>query len=148
MSTIVAQIEAYLKKIINSAPGENLELRRSDLAHLFGCAPSQINYVLSTRFTPERGFIVETRRGGGGYIRITRLATEYKILLQHMEGCCNEDTLEGFVIRLYEQGFLTKRETLFIREMLRPVLNHDQKQKEIFSAHILKSIAMLLREGL
>lgn len=51
----------------------NAEIKRNELANHFGCVPSQINYVLTSRFTPEQGYIVESRRGGGGYIRITRI---------------------------------------------------------------------------
>ena len=61
-----------------------LELQRSDLAQRFGCVPSQINYVMSTRFSPEHGYIVESRRGGGGYIRITRVQVDRHTLLMHV----------------------------------------------------------------
>ena len=60
------------------------ELQRSDLAQRFGCVPSQINYVMSTRFSPEHGYIVESRRGGGGYIRITRVQVDRHTLLMHV----------------------------------------------------------------
>ena len=60
-----------------------LELSRGALAERFGCVPSQINYVLTTRFTPEHGYVVETRRGGGGYIRITRVRYPRETLLMH-----------------------------------------------------------------
>ncbi len=59
------------------------ELQRADLANRFGCVPSQINYVISTRFSPERGYIVESRRGGGGYIRIRRVQMDPKQLMMH-----------------------------------------------------------------
>ncbi len=59
------------------------ELQRSELANRFGCVPSQINYVIATRFSPERGYVVESRRGGGGYIRITRVQTDPELLLMH-----------------------------------------------------------------
>ena len=60
------------------------ELQRSDLAQRFNCVPSQINYVMSTRFSPERGYIVESRRGGNGYIRITRVRVDRQTLLMHV----------------------------------------------------------------
>ncbi len=59
------------------------ELSRIELAERFGCVPSQINYVLSTRFSPEHGFIIESRRGGGGYIRITRVRIDRSSLIMH-----------------------------------------------------------------
>ena len=64
--------------------GGALELQRSDLAQRFNCVPSQINYVMSTRFSPEHGYIVESRRGGGGYIRITRVQVDRQTLLMHV----------------------------------------------------------------
>ena len=60
------------------------EIRRNDLAEQIGCVPSQINYVLSSRFTPENGYIVESRRGGGGYIKITRATYNYETLKMHL----------------------------------------------------------------
>ena len=60
------------------------EIRRNELANHFGCVPSQINYVLTSRFTPEQGYIVESRRGGGGYIRITRVNRDKSATLMHI----------------------------------------------------------------
>src|SRR5690554_5485877 len=68
-------IEEFLKTLLTESEGE-LELQRNDLASYFECAPSQINYVLATRFTLNHGYYIESRRGGGGYIRITRLDLE------------------------------------------------------------------------
>lgn len=66
-------IAAYILHMMESQAAESIELRRNELAGEIGCVPSQINYVLSSRFTPEQGYIVESRRGGGGYIRIRRV---------------------------------------------------------------------------
>lgn len=60
------------------------EIRRNDLAEQLGCVPSQINYVISSRFTPEHGYIVESRRGGGGYIKITRATYDLSTLKMHL----------------------------------------------------------------
>ncbi|MBQ6117446.1 MAG: CtsR family transcriptional regulator [Oscillospiraceae bacterium] len=76
-------IAGFIQAELNEAGGE-LELQRSDLAQRFGCVPSQINYVMSTRFSPERGYIVESRRGGNGYIRITRVRVDRETLLMHV----------------------------------------------------------------
>ncbi len=62
----------------------NAEIQRRELADRFGCVPSQINYVLTSRFTPEQGYVVESRRGGGGYIRITRIRADKNTALMHI----------------------------------------------------------------
>ena len=61
-----------------------VQIQRNDLAARVGCVPSQINYVMSTRFSPERGYIVESRRGGNGYIRITRVQVDRQTLMMHV----------------------------------------------------------------
>ena len=63
--------------------GGMLEVSRGELAQRFGCVPSQINYVLTTRFSPEHGYIIETKRGGGGYVRITRVRLSGRPLIMH-----------------------------------------------------------------
>lgn len=65
-------IESFIKTLL-SQEESGVELKRNELAEYFGCAPSQINYVLATRFTPDDGYVIESRRGGGGYIRIVRV---------------------------------------------------------------------------
>ena len=68
-------IESFIKQMLGAAEEDGIELRRNELAEYFHCAPSQINYVLSTRFTPEHGYMIESRRGGGGCIRIIHVET-------------------------------------------------------------------------
>ena len=75
-------IAEFIRGELEDADGV-LELQRNDLAQRFPCVPSQINYVMSTRFSPEHGYIVESRRGGGGYIRITRVRVDRPTLLMH-----------------------------------------------------------------
>ncbi len=77
-------IASFLQESLNEAEDGVLEIQRSDLAQRFNCVPSQINYVMSTRFSPERGYIVESRRGGNGYIRITRVQVDRETLLMHV----------------------------------------------------------------
>ncbi|MPM15898.1 Transcriptional regulator CtsR [bioreactor metagenome] len=77
-------IASFLQESLNEADGGVLEVQRSDLAQRFNCVPSQINYVMSTRFSPEHGYIVESRRGGNGYIRITRVRMDRQTLLMHV----------------------------------------------------------------
>lgn len=77
-------IAGFLQECLDEAENGVLEVQRSDLAQRFNCVPSQINYVMSTRFSPERGYIVESRRGGNGYIRITRVRVDRETLLMHV----------------------------------------------------------------
>jgi transcriptional regulator CtsR len=81
ISDLIAQ---FLQEELQEADGGVLEVQRSDLAQRFNCVPSQINYVMSTRFSPEHGYIVESRRGGNGYIRITRVQVDRETLLMHV----------------------------------------------------------------
>ena len=73
-------IASFLQDSLDTAEDGVLEVQRSELAQRFNCVPSQINYVMSTRFSPERGYIVESRRGGNGYIRITRVQVDRQTL--------------------------------------------------------------------
>jgi transcriptional regulator CtsR len=77
-------IARFLQESLDEADGGVLELQRSELAQRFNCVPSQINYVMSTRFSPEHGYIVESRRGGNGYIRITRVRLDRQGLIMHV----------------------------------------------------------------
>lgn len=80
ISDIVAQ---YILDMMNEGDG-NAEIKRNELAMTLGCVPSQINYVITSRFTPEQGFIVESRRGGGGYVKITRVNMGKSAYLTHI----------------------------------------------------------------
>lgn len=81
MSDLIAK--RIMELLENSEEG-TAEIRRNTLAETIGCVPSQINYVISSRFTPERGYIVESKRGGGGYIRITEVRTGASNALMHI----------------------------------------------------------------
>ena len=73
MAGLTLQIEKFILDLLERESSGILEIGRNDLAQHFGCAPSQINYVLATRFTPYKGYYIESRRGGAGFVRITRL---------------------------------------------------------------------------
>ena len=77
-------IAGFLQDCLDETGDGVLEVQRGELARRFNCVPSQINYVMSTRFSPERGYIVESRRGGNGYIRITRVQVDRETLLMHV----------------------------------------------------------------
>ncbi len=84
------------------------EIQRNELAQTLGCVPSQINYVISSRFTPEQGYIVESRRGGGGYIKITRMKLDRPSLIMHTVNCIGDAvdyaTCRANVLNLLHSG--------------------------------------------
>ncbi len=112
-------IESFIKEMLTSdAP--QVELKRNELAEYFGCAPSQINYVLATRFSPDHGYITESRRGGGGYIRIVRIVqTGSQRLLYLINERVGESIGEGeasrLIQQLMEQEFITRQEAEIMR---------------------------------
>lgn len=104
MSDIIAE---FIDEVLQESDGL-AELQRAELANRFGCVPSQINYVISTRFSPEHGYIVESRRGGGGYIRIRRVQIDPKQLVMHTVNSIGDDldvrTAEAFLQNLLDAG--------------------------------------------
>lgn len=97
---------------------DEIEIQRNTLAQTIGCVPSQINYVLSSRFTPERGFIVESRRGGGGCIRIARINYDNSTLLMHVVNSIgtslDEKTCESHLVNLVYRDLLSKRDASLV----------------------------------
>lgn len=89
------------------------EIKRNDFASQLGCVPSQINYVLSSRFTPEQGFVVESRRGGGGYIKITRVCNDKKSQIMHIIDSLGDSidyyTARSILINLCYQQLIEKK---------------------------------------
>ena len=79
MSAISDTIEHFILELMGE--DQNVEIQRNELAEYFSCAPSQINYVLATRFNLNRGYLIESRRGGGGYIRLIRISADQNDLL-------------------------------------------------------------------
>lgn len=106
-------IELFLKELIEAQNGE-LELKRNELAGQFNCAPSQINYVLATRFSANRGYIVTSRKGGGGFIRITSIdmsRNEYLLhIIDRIGSYINESDCIQILNGLYEREIISKRE--------------------------------------
>ena len=104
------KLSDVIADFINSmlSDGDEVELQRSELAGRFNCAPSQINYVIETRFSPERGFYVESRRGGGGYIRIVRANVPASQIVMHaingVGDSIDQPTAEAFIRNLYQAG--------------------------------------------
>ncbi|MGN0794007.1 MAG: CtsR family transcriptional regulator [Aristaeellaceae bacterium] len=112
-------IESFIKTLLAEDAPE-VELKRNELAEYFGCAPSQINYVLATRFSPDHGYITESRRGGGGYIRIVRVVqTGSQRLMYLMNERIGDEIGESEAVRLIqqlaEQGLVTQNEAELMR---------------------------------
>ena len=96
-------IESFIKDLLTQEE-QGVELKRNELAEYFGCAPSQINYVLATRFTLDDGYIIESRRGGGGYIRILRVVSDRGQRLRYLIGeRIGEEIDEASAVRLIGQ---------------------------------------------
>lgn len=91
------RIEAFICELMRD-DNDFAEFGRNELANIFGCVPSQINYVISTRFNEENGYLVESRRGGGGYIRISR--TGFKGLDEEIGKECDFKTAEKIINQL------------------------------------------------
>jgi len=100
-------IAGFIDEMLGESGG-TAELQRAELANRFNCVPSQINYVISTRFSPEHGYIVESRRGGGGFIRITRVEMEPEKLIMHtvnaVGGRVDANTVSALVANLRQSG--------------------------------------------
>lgn len=108
-------IEEYINKIIEDAEKDSIEIQRNILAQKFNCAPSQINYVLTTRFGNDKGYIIESRRGGGGYVRIYKLKSNpeehiEKILKDTIGDSLTKAQSENILITLFDKGIINKRE--------------------------------------
>ena len=129
-----------------SEMGGTAELQRAELASRFNCVPSQINYVISTRFSPERGYIVESRRGGGGFIRVTRVEMEPEMLVMHTVNSVGEavdlNTAVALLTNLHQGGGISDTEVRLIlsaigNNALRPV-RLDERNR--LRASILKQM--------
>ncbi len=92
-------------RMLNESEENTAEIQRNEFAGLMGCAPSQINYVLSSRFTPEHGYIIESRRGGGGYIRIKRVMLNSSSALMHVINSIG-DTIDAMTTRIVIENCL------------------------------------------
>lgn len=105
-------IERYLKALLKDQ--SEIELRRAQLAEQFNCVPSQINYVIKTRFTPDRGYIVESKRGGGGFIRIVRVQIHTKsdlldLMRAHLPQQLSEGDARQLISQLYDEQIISQQ---------------------------------------
>ena len=140
-------IEEFIKSLLTQDEQE-IELKRNELAEYFSCAPSQINYVLSTRFTPNHGYLIESRRGGGGCIRIFRMQADTRdslleLLRQQIGESINFLSSVQILKQLQERNFITAREAVVIKSALSPQalsLPLPSELKDALRAKMLKSM--------
>lgn len=137
-------IEQFLLELIQDSEGE-VEIKRNELAGHFNCVPSQINYVISTRFTAENGYIVESRRGGGGSIKIRRIPMTPGNYMMHVINSVgdrmNQLTVQIFIKNFYENGHITLREAeLMLAALSDNSLPIPQPAKDRLRATIFKNM--------
>jgi transcriptional regulator of stress and heat shock response len=153
MRNISDLIEHYLKQMLQESSEGAVEIQRNELADKFSCVPSQINYVISTRFTLEKGYVVESKRGGGGYIRIQRVELPTLRAIQtHIHQTIGEhvdqQTAEGLIYQLEEAGMIERREANLLRAAVsREAIAVKLPLRDELRARLLKAmlIALLTR---
>ena len=121
MKNLADSIENFIISELLREREEALLVQRNELAERMSCAPSQISYVLSTRFTPDRGYMVESRRGSGGFVRIMRMNPQKEPEF--------ETTADELVDRMLEERMITGREQKLLHYMLNIIdVNEDKKK--------------------
>ncbi len=129
---------------------DEIEFQRNTMAQNLGCVPSQINYVLSSRFTPERGYLVESKRGGGGCIKITRVNFSTGTPLMHVVNAIgdslDEKTCRSYLVNLVYSDLIEKRDaSLIMAAAGDPVLKLiEQPQRDRVRAAICKQMLLTL----
>lgn len=123
MRNISDIIEQHIKNILHESPDRVIEIQRNDMADRFRCVPSQINYVISTRFTMEKGYLVQSKRGGGGYIRIQKISLPSKDdlpthIFRTIGGQIDQTAAEGLIYQLEEAEVITEREAKVFRAVV------------------------------
>ncbi len=132
MSSLTRVIEEYIRSLLEN--DDIVVLRRKELASKFGCVPSQINYVIKSKFTPERGYIVESKRGEHGFIRIIKLKfcnsqDVWNYVEDLLDDVITEEEASKILANLQSQNFLTDRERILMEIVLRYI---DEVTKTLF----------------
>ena len=146
MAQLSDNIEQFIKELMSE--DAHIELRRNELAQHFGCAPSQINYVLATRFSVDHGYIIESRRGGGGYVRIVRMTTRGEpnlldTLLTRVGNSVDEETAGAIISNLYERKLVTKNEALLMKSAVsRNAVALPISAKDVLRAAVFRNMLM------
>lgn len=151
MRNISDIIEQYLKKVLDGSGKEIVEIKRSEIADKFHCVPSQINYVINTRFTIERGYVVESKRGGGGYIRIIKVRSNNHAhlldhLLQLVHHRLTQASAEDIIGRLVSEEVISAREAKLMLSVIdRSVLYIDLPHRDELRARMVKAMLTSLK---
>ena len=141
------RIAEMLEEMLEESGGE-LSIVRNELASRLGCVPSQINYVITSRFTPERGYVVESRRGGGGYVRIRKVMMHRNEFLMHFYQSIgtqiNTETATFYLSALQEKEFITPREARLIATTLSDsaLAKVNRAERGILRADLIKSVIL------
>jgi transcriptional regulator CtsR len=149
MSILSDTIENFIKNLIGEYEGR-IELQRNELAQHFNCAPSQINYVLATRFTPDRGYIIESRRGGGGYIRVVRLNVDessqlLELVTERIGDTISERDALDVISRLVDNDVVTEKEGALMSAVVSDkALAIPAVIKDHLRANIMKQLILTL----
>lgn len=143
-------IEQYIKEMMADAD-DFVEFGRNDLAQYFNCVPSQINYVISTRFKPSQGYYVESRRGGGGYIKIEKVNVTKSNYLMHvinsMENTITSQEVDIFISNFLSEGIISKKEAKLLKVATSDnVLTVPYDIKDNLRARIFKNMLVNLVE--
>lgn len=143
-------IEAFLKSMINEEEG-SIEIQRNELANKFNCVPSQINYVISTRFSTDKGYYVESRRGGGGYISIKRLNSEstgeYLMhIITSIGDRISQHTCEIFINNFVDYDIVEDREAMLLKAATsdKVLMDVPLEKRDDVRATIFKNMLMSL----
>ena len=143
-------IERFIKEMLENAEDGIIEIGRNDLAEQFGCAPSQINYVLTTRFTPYRGYYIESRRGGGGYIKIVKVGIEEDELMEELMinaigNSITKNKAYHIIEGLIEEEIITTREGSLMKAAIEDIaLGGVTSGRNYLRANILKNMFLIL----
>ena len=148
MANLADSIEAYLVALIEGQGAARVVVSRAAIARSFECAPSQVTYVLATRFSLERGFVVESRRGGGGYVRITRLTARGGMLrdiLRATRAGLDQASSLDFIGWLTRERLVGYREALILRAAMdSATLELPWPERDLLRGRLLRSMLVAL----
>ena len=146
LSDLVAQ---YITQMLDEQNG-SAEIQRNELAGNLGCVPSQINYVITSRFTPEQGYIVESRRGGGGYIRISRVKMDRGTAMMHIinsvGASLDKATAEAMLNNMLQRNMLQLQSAKLIATALsdRTLSQVEQDKLDTVRADLFKNMLLTI----